>query len=99
MQERMIIKPFMIRIELGPVLINPCFPEQLKSAPVPVFFIGDRGWNCQPGFRAGANFTPDIQSGSNSFRTLIHAWQAPMPSTAPIFQHSGVNPFSVISDD
>ena len=86
-------------IELRPVLINPRFPEQLKSTAVARFFIGDSGWNCQPNFCAGARFAPDIQSGSNSFCPFIHARQAPMAGATVIFQHFGIDPFSVISYD
>src|SRR5208282_1035979 len=89
----------MIRIALGPVLINPRLPEQLKSTPIASFFIGDSGRNCQAKFCAGARFAPDIQSGSNSFCPLIHSGEAPMAGAAVIFQYLWIDSFSVISYD
>jgi len=43
----------MIRIVLGPALINPRFPEQLKSTAIAGFFTGDSAWNCQSNFCPG----------------------------------------------
>jgi hypothetical protein len=56
--ERMTINPstVMIRIELGPMLINPRLPEQLKFTAIAGFFIGDSGRNCQANFCAGTRF-------------------------------------------
>src|SRR5271165_4946657 len=86
-------------IELRPVLINPRLPEQLKSTAIARFFIGDSAWNCQPNFCAGARFAPDIQSGSNSLRPLIHSGEAPMAGATMFFQYLWIDSFSVISYD
>src|SRR5215472_17254520 len=89
----------MIRIGLGPVLINPRFSQQLKSTAISRFFIGDSDRNSQPNFCSGARLAPNIHLGSYSLCPFIDAGQSPMTNSATIFQHSGIDPFSIISYD
>src|SRR5215469_2160135 len=89
----------MIRIGLGPALINPRLSEQLKSTAISRFFIGDSGRNSQPNFCSSARLAPNIQLSSDSLCPFIDTGQSPMTSSPTIFQHCWIYPFSIISYD